>query len=255
MMYTFSAAEELLDFAVEGGTFYTDIEIKLLNGITTTLPEEVRNPNVIKAIFEAWIRDCSGVFVKSPTVETCLANTIHSVDRDAPIVSLSSEDEDFSWTLLWTPTKIRINQPSYEIFWAPTSKKLTRSDSEEEKIALEEDTIDIQNPEQTYRIDSPNTRLIMAPLGTSYTQDMKDALEEVTEGAFPLSEGPTLRLTFEMEAQKERLRRRVREARIRAKLARHRAERMAQKFEDQFGQYPEEDDEEAQTEREDSDQE
>ena len=79
-----------------------------------------------------------------------------------------------------------------------------------------------------------------------------ESLEEVQDSQLPLSEGPTLRLTIEMEAHKERLRRRVREARLRAKLARHRAEKVARKFEEQFGYYPEEDDEEGMTEREDS---
>ena len=44
------------------------------------------------------------------------------------------------------------------------------------------------------------------------------------------------------------MRKRIREARIRAKLARYRAERLAQQFERKYGVWPEEDQEEAQTE-------
>jgi vacuolar-type H+-ATPase subunit H len=68
----------------------------------------------------------------------------------------------------------------------------------------------------------------------------------------PYVDTTTLRLDSELELQKEKMRRKVRDARIRAKLSRYRAERIASKFEDKFGFYPEEDIEEAQTEVENS---
>ena len=64
----------------------------------------------------------------------------------------------------------------------------------------------------------------------------------------PLSDRPALRLEAELDSAKERFRRRIRDARLRAKLAKYRAERMAQQFQEKYGVYPIEDSEEAQTE-------
>jgi len=60
-------------------------------------------------------------------------------------------------------------------------------------------------------------------------------------------------LDIDIDAQRDKLRRRIREARIRAKLALYRAERLAHKYEERYGIYPEHDEEEAQTEAEQSD--
>jgi len=38
------------------------------------LPEEVYNPTVNKRVVTQWISDCSGAFIKPPTVEKCLEN-------------------------------------------------------------------------------------------------------------------------------------------------------------------------------------
>jgi hypothetical protein len=75
-------------------------------------------------------------------------------------------------------------------------------------------------------------------------------LQEISDLSIPYSELPTLRLDPNFEQQKEKYRRRVRDARIRSKLAKYRAERLAQRYEERFGVYPEEDEEEAQTEAE-----
>jgi hypothetical protein len=75
-------------------------------------------------------------------------------------------------------------------------------------------------------------------------------IQDVSE--LPFSDRPALRLAVDQEASKEKLRRRVRDARLRAKLARYRAERLALLFQERFGFYPEENGEEVQTEYEGS---
>ena len=72
-----------------------------------------------------------------------------------------------------------------------------------------------------------------------------------------MSSNPPLRLDGDLsiDIQREKYRKRVRDARLRAKLARYRAERLEHRFFERFGVWPEEDADEAQTEAENSDEE
>jgi len=71
-------------------------------------------------------------------------------------------------------------------------------------------------------------------------------------GFFPLdknlSDISPFRLDVNFEKQREKYRKRIRDARIKAKLARYRAERLCAIYEDKFGYWPSEDEDEAQTE-------
>jgi hypothetical protein len=166
---------------------------------------------------------------------------------------MTAEEENELWVLQWIPTRVKVESQRFQIYWAPSYKtKAARiPDLAElgEKEIVEDGgrDIDLQHPEKVYSItpSSPNTRLITAN-GTWIPQ-------EVDENSIPLMDEPALRFDTFLDSQREKYRRRVREARIRAKLARYRAERLAMRYEERFGEYPEEDDEEAQTEAERSD--
>lgn len=205
------------------------------------LPEEVYNPATSKKVFEKWLEDCSGAFVKPPSIEQCLANVQNIWDSNASVASLDTSEENLSWTLQWIPTKVKVNPPVFQIYWAPCFKtEATRiPEFTEESDMKDYDSIDLQEPEKT-------TRVIIAPKGSEWIQ-------ELTEVNIPLSDSPALRLN--VDSQREKFRQRVRESRIRAKLARYRAERLAQRFEEKFGEYPEEDNDEAETEVDQSDEE
>lgn len=199
-------------------------------------PEDILNPSVWKKVYTQWIEDCSGAFVKCPSLEQCLARTESIVDPDAEIPSVTPEEEDEMWTLQWLPTKVKVDIPVFQIYWSPSYKVLCKS-----RITLDE-TLEVQQPEKTYTI-LPNTQSTLRLNDNEWIQEMADL-------HVPFADSTTLRLDPDVEAQKERFRRKVRDARIRAKLARYRAERMAVRYEEKFGSYPEEDTEEAQTEAE-----
>jgi len=210
----------------------------------TELPEETFNPLVYKKVYETWIRDCSGAFLKSPTLEQCLANSESLWDSNAPVASLNTDEQDSDWILQWVPTKIQVAMPFFQIYWAPCYKiPCTRIPELIGQNSSHNDTtnplIELQSPEKTYTI----TRRINPAIQGEY-------LQEISDVSMPYSDLPPLRLDPNFEQQKEKYRRRVREARIRAKLARYRAERLAQRYEDRYGIYPEEDEEECQTEAE-----
>ena len=203
------------------------------------LPLECSNPVVCRRVFEQWLEDCSGAFVKPPTIETCLGSFESVVDMTAFASPIAPSEEETEWTLLWTPTKVKVETPKYQIHWAPTCKiessASTRIPDEPVLSDTNDATIEVQVP--------GSTRLITTTHG----------LQELADAALPFSDSPALRLDVEFEHQREKYRRRVREARIRAKLAKYRAERMAQRYEERYGSYPEEDEEEAQTEVEQTD--
>lgn len=211
------------------------------------LPEEVYNPVTSKQVFEQWLHDCSSAFVKPPTIEQCLANVENLWDSNAPVAVLDSAEESLNWTLQWIPTKIKVDPPNFQIYWAPSFKTLATPipDFGEESSSSDLVSVELQEPEKSYSASS-TTRLITAPRAKDWTQ-------ELTEVNIPLSDSPALRLNI--DSQREKFRQRVREARIRAKLARYRAERLAQRYEEKFGDYPEEDNDEAETEVDQSDEE
>ena len=213
------------------------------------MPEEIYNPQVSRSVFETWITDCSGAFVKSPTIEQCLANVTSLWDSNAPIAKVDASEQEDTWIYMWTPTKIKVDMPHFQIYWAPSYKsKLARIPDMNEPDTTSSEYADVMldSPERTYTVAADGTRVITTRV----------ALQEIHESALPLSDSPALRLDMDLsnaeQAQREKFRRRVREARIRAKLARYRAERLAERFEERFGEYPEEDEEEAQTEVEGS---
>jgi hypothetical protein len=240
---------EVPPLAVDGLEHFNSDELNVSDrkdsNIFTELPEETQNPVVYKKVYEYWIQDCSGAFLKSPTLEQCLANSTSVWDSNAPVATVNSMEQDSDWILQWIPTKIHVAMPEFHIYWAPCYKiPSTRIPELIEGGNVQitpkiEPLIELQSPEKTYTI----TRRTNPPVQGEY-------LQEITDVALPYSDLPPLRLDPNFEQQKERYRRRVREARIRAKLARYRAERLAQRYEDRYGMYPEEDEEECQTEAE-----
>lgn len=225
--------------AVNGDVLYSNDETKD-DEIFKVLPDETRNPEVLKRVYDAWIVDCSGAFVKPPTVENCLINTENFLDSSASVANLLSNEESTDWLLQWVPTKIKVDSPKFHIYWAPCYKIVNTRIPE--KIAIETiPDVDVQNPERTYTFTPGTTRLYNG-----------EWLQEITDMPLPLSDSPALRLDIDMDLNREKMRRRVRDARLRAKLAKYRAERMAKRFEERYGIYPEEDVEEAQTEAETS---
>jgi hypothetical protein len=250
-------------FSVDGEVIYAEtsqVQAKSDEQLFANLPEETKNPALWKSIFERWITDCGGAFTKPPTLTQCLANCEICWDSNAPVASMNALEEESDWILQWIPTKIKVHQSRFFIYWAPCYKTLCtripelttaadRDGDAKDKIALGDDAdIVLQNPEQSYQYDPENTRRIDLA-----KKDHVVGLEELTDLSLPLMNSPTLRLTADYDTQKEKYRRRVRDARIRAKLAHYRAERLADRFEARFGYYPEEDEDEAQTEGEQTD--
>lgn len=252
-LYAPSEENEKPSLSVDGEIIRLDEGCSYLNEkeLFQKVPEEAYNPVVSKAVLEQWISDCSGAFVKPPTIERCLANLDIFCDSNAPVATMTAEEESDVWVLQWIPTRIKVDAHRFQIYWAPSYKTKAARIPE----LLEVDTqdhgndIDLQHPEKIYSVtpSSPSTRLITASGGANWTP------QEVEEDSIPLMEEPALRFDTFLDSQREKYRRRVREARIRAKLARYRAERLAMRYEERFGEYPEEDDEEAQTEAERSD--
>jgi len=191
-------------------------------------PDDLDNPSVIRNVYTQWISDCSGAFVKCPTIEQCLSKSESIVDSNASIATIYPEEEDSSWTLQWNPIRVKVDMPNFQIHWAPSYKVPFKS-----RIAFDEPT-----PEA---LDKTIELQTMHKSRTDWLQEMADL-------HVPFVDSTTLRLESEMEAQKDKLRRKVRDARIRAKLSKYRAERMAARYEEKYGIYPEEDVEEAQTE-------
>jgi hypothetical protein len=198
-----------------------------------TKPDDLDNPLIIKNVYLKWISDCSGAFVKCPSIEQCISKSESVIDSDSSIATIYPEEEDNSWTLQWIPTKIKVDMPKFQIHWSPSYKipyksRIVIDDEADTNIKTTEKTIELQTHEK------PRT----------------DWLQEMADLHVPFVDSSTLRLESELEAQKEKHRRKVRDARIRAKLSKYRAEREAVRYEEKYGIYPEEDADEAQTEAE-----
>jgi len=237
--------------AVDGEIVYSDskyLEDANMATILEKLPEETSNPVLLKNVFEQWIQDCSSAFVQSPTVSQCLANTVSVWDSNAQVATVLDSEESKDWILQWIPTRIKVDKPIFQVYWAPSYKIINTpipilldiADQTKSviKIGNHSENPDIQSPEKTYTI---------LP---SLTTRQGDWLQEIPDLQVPLSEGPTLRLDNENSSDPvlEKYRRRIHDARIKAKLARYRADRLAQRFEERFGFYPSENEEEAETE-------
>jgi hypothetical protein len=245
----YSSHDEMHPLAVEGDTILSEIVEEQFR-----LPEEINNPVISRRVFETWITDCSGAFVRSPTIEQCLANVTAIWDSNAPIAKVDTSEQEDTWIYMWTPTKIKVDMPHFQIYWAPSYKsKLARIPdvADEGQGSSVYDGIEVDSPERSYAIAADGTRLITTTAPKASVEEQGWQLQELNLSALPLSDSPTLRLTTDY-AQREKFRKRVRESRIRAKLAKYRAERLAERYEERFGEYPEEDEEEAQTEVEGS---
>jgi hypothetical protein len=205
------------------------------------LPDEFENPIRLKAVFDQWLLDCSGCFVKSPTFE--------KFKYESQVISSSYEIHDNLPVSHLYPVRIELDMPTFKIFWAISHRTSETPTARDDKIMIDEDEPELQPEDHTYIQQPDGTRFITTKDGVR-----SEWLQELNDASLPLSDSPALRLEVDHdEVQREKFRRRVREARIRAKLARYRAERLAQRYEERFGLYPDEDAEEAQTEAEQSD--
>jgi hypothetical protein len=205
------------------------------------LPDDFENPTLLKAVFDQWLLDCSGCFVKSPTFE--------KFKYESQVVLTPYEIHDNLPVCHLYPVRIELDMPIFKIFWTISHRTSETPTVSADKITIDEDEPELQVDEHTYIQQPDGTRFITTKDGVR-----SEWLQELNDAALPLSDSPALRLEADHdEVQREKFRRRVREARIRAKLARYRAERLAQRYEERFGIYPDEDAEEAQTEAEQSD--
>ena len=211
------------------------------------LADELENPTNLKRVFDQWLLDCSGCFVKSPTFEKFKYSS-QSALHDA--VSVDNIDTDKkSYVYSWYPVKIELDVPMFKVHWAIVHKAVETPTTADTKIRIDDDEPEVQVEEHMYMQQPDGTRFITTKDGAR-----TEWLQELNDVSLPFSDSPALRLEMEHdEVHREKFRRRVRESRIRAKLARYRAERLAQRYEERYGVYPDEDAEEAQTEAEQSD--
>jgi len=242
---------EKIPLSINGSIFYKETEqISLSNtseetnnnySMFSVLPKETCNPDIHKKVYEQWILDCGKAFIKPPTLEQCLANTTCVWDSNAPFATMNPSEEDSDWILQWIPTKVSVCMPNFQIYWAASYKiQFTRIPDVISSEKLNDERIELQNPEKTYTVIQR-----LEPISKD------DLLQEFTDINLPYSDIPDLRFDSTLEnQQREKYRRRIRDARIRAKLARYRAERLAQRYEKMYGVYPEEDEDECQTEAE-----
>lgn len=232
---------EVAPFSVLGETVYADplwASEANMEEVFQRIPDKCRDTELCKSIFERWLTDCSGAFTKPPTIAQCMNASTVICDSNVPTASVLDSEEKDDWVLQWIPTRIHVAMPNFYVYWAPCYKSKV-PDTRIPDLTMFDDKIadfDIQQPEKTYTI-TPSTR-------------QGEWLQEIPELQVPLSDGPALRLADDEEEDPHMIkyRRRVHEARIKAKLARYRAERLAHRFEERYGFYPSEDDDEAQTE-------
>ncbi len=214
---------------------------------TGTLPDELENPTNLKRVFDQWLLDCSGCFVKPPTFEKFKYSS-ESALQDTVILDNDATDKK-TYVYSWYPVKIELDVPTFKVHWAIVHKAVETPTIADTKIRIDDDEPEVQVEEHMYMQQPDGTRFITTKDGAR-----TEWLQELNDVSLPFSDSPALRLEVEHdEAQREKFRRRVRESRIRAKLARYRAERLAQRYEERYGIYPDEDAEEAQTEAEQSD--
>jgi len=216
----------------EGVTFGGDRSVK--ESSIWELPKCCSDSKYVDYIVKSWYDDCKHVFIKPLNLENLKSKVKHEVDTNYPIVALTPEEENYEWILIWTVVKLEISKTTLVLYWAPTHKKPSKS-----RII---DDFEIQGPEDTpYKIINAVSELDSS--NAAWIQDLTK---------LPLSDHPALRLETEFDQSQEKFRRRIRDARLRSKLARYRADKLASQFQQRYGFYPVEDDEEAQTEYETS---
>lgn len=189
---------------------------KVSDNTLWVIPKECASEPIVSYVVKSWYNDCKHVFAKQLDIDNFMSIATHFLDKTYPVLALTPEEETQEWILLWTVTRIEISKNLMRIYWAPTHKRLFES-------RIIED-FDAQGPED-YKIIDANVE-------------------------FPLADGPALRLETELDQGQERFRRRIRDARLRAKLSKYRSEKLALQFQKKYGYYPVEDEEEAQTEYE-----
>lgn len=235
LLYTFSINQQAQEgiCCVEGETLVLNDTLESIHKKTTALPEECLNPLRFKALFTQWLEDCSGVFLKPPTLTQCLSNVSSFHDVSANIVSIPPEEEEEDWLLLWVPTKLSLSQGAFRIGWAPLFKrKCTRIPALTEFLEMEEARM-----EDIHEVQISNS-----------LEQTSQALQEPTRSHEDWSQDILgLETTTQIAQNKEKFRKRIHDARIRAKLARYRAEQLANLYYRKFGEWPEENEEEAET--------
>ncbi len=180
-----------------------------------------------------WIEQCKSSFVKPPVLEECLENSFHEeggIDTEC----FSLERDDYLYEFSWELREICIGSNKKVIFrW-----DLLSSETRPTAIELDDSTQpELHEPEKVFTIPNPASYPTQIP--------------ELTD--IPLSDLSPFRLDSNHEKQREKYRKRIRDARIKAKLARYRAERLCAIYEERFGYWPSEDEDEAQTEVESDD--
>jgi hypothetical protein len=208
------------------------------NDILNTMPIECKNPEKTREILTAWLQISQKAFVKPPSIDQCIYNSIiqHAPNDPRALPQLTEEEKKSQWIFRWEPVSVVVKAPHFIVNWAVVEKELdTRiQDVFEEQIqTLSENAPEVQQPTRTYVV---NTRDTLA-----YPEELHD---------IPLSGVAPFRLSLETDKKKEKLRKQIREARMKAKLARYRVERLCQRYEERYDEYPSEDEEEAETEYE-----
>lgn len=191
----------------------------------TQIKEEKKNEIVV--FVKDWIEQCKSSFVKPPVLEECLENSFHEEGMFEVNDFYKAEDLcDFTWELY----EICIGSNKKVIFrW-----NLVSSETRPTAIELDDSTQpELQEPEKVFTIPNP----------ASYPTQIPEELTDI-----PLSDLSPFRLDANFEKQREKYRKRIRDSRIKAKLARYRAERLCAIYEEKFGYWPSEDEDEAQTE-------
>jgi len=182
----------------------------------------------ITTFLKDWIEQCKSCFVKQPLLEECLQNSFHEDNM------IYVKPEEYA-----TETLCNCNWELREISIGTNKKVFLRWDlvsceTRPTIIEFQDSTSpEMQEPEKVFTLPNPALYQNQGP-------------EELTD--IPLSDISPFRLDANFEKQREKYRKRIRDARIKAKLARYRAERLCAIYEEKFGYWPSEDEDEAQTE-------
>jgi hypothetical protein len=169
---------------------------------------------VSEAFVREFLEKTKKYFTTPLTVEKVLRHLRHTVDTtDAP--------KEAGWySLVWQPSVFVIKSGDFALTWQPTNLKAT------------EPIIPAEFTSTTPRAQSPALRQIQ----------IHDSLIPV--GDLPLSDLPPLSFgTEELDPEKEEIKRRIREARLKLQLAKLKTQRMEQKYYERYGQNPQESDE------------
>jgi hypothetical protein len=176
--------------------------------------------SVSEAFVREFLEKTKKYFTTPLTVEKVLRHLRHTVDTtDAP--------KEAGWySLVWQPSVFVIKSGDFALTWQPTNLKAT------------EPVIPAEFTSTTPRAQSP-----AIPEQPALRQiQIHDSLIPV--GDLPLSDLPPLSFgTEELDPEKEEIKRRIREARLKLQLAKLKTQRMEQKYYERYGQSAQESDE------------